>query len=86
MITAIAAALGVREAIHWLIRWAAGSAGREKSRFRILSGERDAAEKERDAEAAYRRIVQEHASYLRSLLIEHGVPPDKIPPWPTRGP
>ena len=83
-LTAAAVALGVRQAIPWAIRWASGGAEREKSRFRELVAERSAAETERDAADAYRRILQEYCSQLRSALIEHGVPLDKIPPWPKR--
>lgn len=83
-LTAAAVALGVRQAIPWAIRWASGGGEREKSRFRELVAERGTAEVERDAEAAYRRIMQEYCSQLRSALLEHGVPLHKIPPWPKR--
>lgn len=29
------------------------------------------------------RRVKEHASYLRQMLLERGVRPDELPPWPT---
>ncbi len=83
-LTAAAVALGVRQAIPWVIRWASGGSEREKSRFRELVAERTQAEIERDSEAAYRRVIQEFCSVLIRTLIEHGVPPDKIPPWPKR--
>ena len=83
-LTAAAVALGVRQAIPWAIRWASGGAEREKSRFRELVLDRAKAEAERDAADAYRRICQEYASQLRSLLIEHGVALHLIPAWPRR--
>ena len=89
-IVSILGALGVREIIPGIGRWLTGGADREKSRIQQLVRERQDAERERDEakddveqEAKRRRLAQEHASSLRRLLIEAGVDPATIPPWPT---
>lgn len=70
-----------------------GSAGREKSRNNDLKSQRDGAmaradrlQEAADFEARRRRIAQEHAGQLRHMLLERGVPPDELPPWPTEHP
>lgn len=79
-IALILGTLGVRELLAFVVNWISGRAMREKGRVREVIDERDKAEDERDREAAYRRIIQEHASELRRLLIEAGAA--DIPPWP----
>lgn len=83
-IIAVAVALGLRELLPGVVAWLTGRAGREKARVQELIDERDAAESERDEEAEYRRKVEEMASALRRIAVEHGVPADKLPAWPTR--
>ena len=70
-----------------------GSAGREKARNADLKEQRDSAvtradmlQEAADREARRRRLAQEHAGQLRHMLLEHGVPPDDLPPWPTEHP
>ncbi len=85
-VVAIITALGLREVIPRLVEGAVrhwtGRATRERSRVDELVQERDRAEDERDRQARWRRKLQEYASQIRSLLIERGVRPEEIPPWP----
>lgn len=80
-ITAILTALGVGGALPTLAKGAISHyTGRaEKERATIRSVTRD-----HDAEATYRRLVAEHASQVRRIAIDHGVPVEQLPPWPTR--
>ena len=71
--------------------WRTGHAQAERNRNRtlmdrVVAAERraDDAECDADAEAAYRRIIQEYASQLRRLLMECGTPAERIPEWPER--
>lgn len=66
-----------------IIRHWTGKARRERSRIDQLESDRVSAERERDHQALWRRLLQEYASQLRSLLIEqHGVHPRDLPPVP----
>lgn len=87
LITALATAatmLGLGRLIPAAIRWFSGASHREKSRFQEILHDRTVAEAARDSEAEWRRTLQDYCSTLRQLLIEHGVPMDRIPPWPKR--
>lgn len=89
MITALtgaATALGVREGIRWLTRWAAGASGREKSRFNELKAERTQAEERADREAELRRRAEENCSLLIRALIEAGVQVPRLSWSPPAGP
>lgn len=89
-IVAIISALGLREAvakgIEHRAKYRSGKAGRERSRIAELETGRREAERDRDRQAAWRRILQEYASRLRSMLIERGVSPGEIPPFPREPP
>ena len=81
----------IKVGVDGLGAWRTGRADAEKSRNRTLlervaDAERraDHAEAETDAEAGYRRILQEYASALRRMAIECGVPESRLPPWPAR--
>ena len=87
-----AVALGGRELVVGGWKWFTGRAGRERDRLRELLADRDKAEDERDhalaerdAEATFRRALEEHVGWLRLRLIGAGVPMHMIPPTPTRG-
>lgn len=89
-IVAIFGALGVRELIPAIGRFLAGGADREKVRVRELIHDRDTAEQRAKAanaraehEETHRRIMSEYASALRRDLIDLGVEPGDLPPWPT---
>lgn len=80
-------------AAKYTAQWLNGSAGREKARNADLKEQRDSAvtradrlQEAADREARRRRLAQEHAGQLRHMLLEHGVPPDELPPWPTEHP
>lgn len=85
-VVAIAAALGVRELlpriVDAILKHYTGRASRERSRVDHLEADRRAAESERDRQALWRRLLQEYASLLRSMLIERGANPDSLPPVP----
>jgi len=37
-----------------------------------------------ETEMAFRRRMEEYASFLRRMLIDAGIPEDRIPPWPVK--
>lgn len=88
----IAAAAGLLTAAGAMVKqsvegWRAvrsGKARDERVHNRTLLERVAAAEDEADREGAYRRVISEYASKLRRLLIDLGVPEDRIPPWPPR--
>lgn len=90
-IVAVLTALGVRELVAGVARHVAGKPERERAaiheereRRKEAEQEAAAAKRARDAEAARRRLIQEHASDLRSELIETcNRDPQSLPPWPT---
>lgn len=72
--------------INGIIKWASGSAGRERVRNTSLESqrmkaieERDKANVRADEAAVRRRQTEEYASRLRRQLIENGLVPDG---WP----
>ena len=68
VITTMAAALGLREALPGAVRHITGRAGRARD----------------ELETARRRarILTEYASHLRGLMLEWGIPHNELPPWP----
>lgn len=94
--TAILGAGGLAAVVPLVIdgfkAWRSGRALEEKNKNRGLVDRLAAAESRAelsgalaDAEAAYRRQVEEHAATLRRLLIEvYGLSADLLPPWPVR--
>lgn len=83
VIVAVAGALGLREMIPGAARWLSGGADREKARVQQIIAERDAESARADREARARRKLEEYASTLRRDLIDAGIEPDQITPWPT---
>ncbi len=70
-----------------------GSATREKMRNSDLKSQRDDlyqrlldAQHSADVESRRRRAAQEHAAELRSMLLEHGIPHQRLPEWPSHHP
>lgn len=89
ILAAIGAGAVVRDLVAGFIKWLSGAAGRERGRNADLVAQRDdaytrlrAAETERDDAYRARRLYAEHASALRGMLLERGVPPAELPPWP----
>ena len=76
-IVAIATALGAKELLAAIVRWATGKSDRER---RVVQELR----RERDAEADYRRLVEEMAAATRRAAIECGVDPTHLPEWPSK--
>ena len=69
-----------------LLAWATGSADREKNHLKELVAERDLWKARADRSAEWRRALQELVASLRLLLINQGIPPEEIPPWPPEPP
>ncbi|QGZ16914.1 hypothetical protein SEA_LITTLETOKYO_22 [Arthrobacter phage LittleTokyo] len=89
LLTAILGAGGlsyiVPKAIDGLKAWKSGRAREEKEKNKGLVDRLAVAESRLDAEAVYRRQVEEHAAVLRRLLIEvYGLSQELLPPWPVR--
>jgi hypothetical protein len=70
--------------IDGLTAWRTGKAQREKANNRTALSRLVAETERADREAAFRRKLEEYASGLRRMLIQLGVPEDKLPPWPQR--
>lgn len=76
--------------------WLNGSHTREKTRNVDALTQRNDAWRERDEERERancerqqadiarrdKRRMQEYASHLRAILLERGIPPSDLPPWP----
>ena len=82
-LTALLIAIGGVPAIIKLLDWfkatKSGRASAEKRRNRMALNELEET-------SEYLRIMQEYASRLRRILIELGIPEDRIPTWPARNP
>jgi len=80
-LTALVLALGIGPIALKLIDWVkalrSGKAASEKQRNRMALSQLE-------EEMSYRRVMQEYASKLRRMLIDLGIPEDKIPEWPVR--
>lgn len=79
LIVALGGGVFLREAGVGIYHWATGGQARERSALRQ-------AMTDLDAESAYRRRVTEHAHEVRRIAIDHGIPSDALPPFPTRTP
>ena len=88
MITAIIGVGGlgmiIPKIIDGLRAWKSGRAAAEKVNNRSLLARLTDAEARAEAEAGFRRKLEEYAGALRLLLINAGVPAEKLPPWPVR--
>jgi hypothetical protein len=74
----------IPKVIDGIRAWQSGRADQEKNENRSALGRMWKAEKERDEEATFRRAVEEWAGRLHYLLIQMGVPEDKLPARPER--
>lgn len=87
-ITALVIALGsaplLVEVVKGIRGWRSGRAAAEKQNNRNALGRLVAAEERADAEASFRRAVQEYAARLRRILVQLGYPDDKLPNEPTK--
>lgn len=89
LITAIVGAGGLAAIIPKIIdgvrAWRSGQAAEEKVKNKSLVDRLAVAEGRAEAEATFRRALEEYAASLRRILIEvYGVPADRLPPWPVR--
>lgn len=88
LITAILGVGGLAAIIPKLIdgvrAWRSGRAAAERTRNRSLLERLIDAERRAEAEADYRRLLEEYAGALRLMLVNAGVPAGNIPPWPVR--
>lgn len=67
-----------------LAAWRSGRAAAEKGNNRTILERLTSAERRAEAEAEFRRMLEDYASSLRVMLISSGIPADKIPSWPVR--
>jgi hypothetical protein len=74
----------VPKVIDGIRAWQSGRAVAEKTRNRSALARMVDAEKERDDEASFRRQVEEWAGRLVYMLVQMGVPEDKLPARPER--
>ena len=88
MITAIIGVGGlgmiIPKIIDGLRAWKSGRAAAEKVNNRSLLARLTDAETRAEAEANFRRKLEEYAGALRLLLVNAGVPASALPPWPVR--
>lgn len=88
IITGIIIALGgaslIPKAIEGYKAVKNGQAQREKAENRNALGRMVEAEERADNEASFRYALQEYAARLRLMLVQMGMPEDKLPPWPIR--
>jgi hypothetical protein len=88
LITALIGAGGIAailpKIIDGLIAWRSGKAQSEKARNRSALERAAEAEKRAEAEADFRRALEEYAGALRLLLVGAGYALHRIPPWPVR--
>ena len=86
-LVAVVIALGSMPALLKLIDWAkatkSGRAHAERERNRNALGRLVEAEDEAEFQTEWRRIISEHASHVRRLAIEWGVPEHVLPKWPN---
>jgi hypothetical protein len=85
-IAALAIAFGggsvITAVVNALIKAASGRVGRERDSVSYERRLRFESDDRADKEAAKRRILQEYASALRSMAVQHGVQETSLPPWP----
>ena len=78
---AIIAALGggvfVEKAVTGVYKWLTGGHERERDALQQALGEAD-------AEAAYRRVLQETLSETRRVAFDRGIRQEDLPPFPKR--
>jgi hypothetical protein len=90
LITAIIGVGGLAAIVPKLIdgwvAWRSGRAATEKGKNQSLLERLADSERRGEAEADFRRKLEEYAGALRLLLIQAGIPPHRIPPWPVRAP
>lgn len=77
IITALGGGVALRSLAGGIVSHYTGRAERERTTIQ-------SATRARDDEATYRRMVAEHASQVRRIAIDHGVPVEQLPPWPRR--
>jgi hypothetical protein len=70
--------------IDGLKAWRSGRALTEKRQNQSILERLADAERRGEAEADFRRKLEEYAGALRLLLIQAGIPPHRIPAWPVR--
>jgi hypothetical protein len=88
IVTAVIIALGgariIPKAVEGYRAWKSGKAREEKEQNRSALGRLVDAEHRADDEATFRRRLEEYASQLRRMLIDLGVPEERLPAWPQR--
>ncbi len=70
--------------IDGIIAWRTGRAQTEKAQNQSILDRLAESEKRSQAEAEWRRAVEEYAGVLRLLLVQAGMALHKVPPWPDK--
>lgn len=70
--------------IEGLMAWNSGRAISEKKKNQSILERLADADKRAEAEADFRRALEEYAGALRLMLVQAGVAMHRIPPWPVR--
>lgn len=70
--------------IDGIIAWRSGQAANEKVHNQSILDRLAESEKRSEAEAEFRRKLEEYAGILRLLLVQAGFPAHRIPPWPEK--
>lgn len=74
----------IPKVIDGLRAWRSGRAAAEKVNNRSLLARLTDAEARAEAEAGFRRKLEEYAGALRLMLVNAGIPAHALPPWPVR--
>jgi hypothetical protein len=74
----------VPKLIDGLIAWRTGRAQTEKTQNQYILDRLAESERRSEVEAKWRRSLEEYAGVLRLMLVQAGVPQEKVPPWPVK--
>lgn len=74
----------IPKVIDGVSAWLSGRAKAEKGKNQTVLHKLSAADRRAEAEADFRRSLEEYAGALRLLLINSGTPVSSLPPWPVR--
>jgi hypothetical protein len=70
--------------IDGILAWRTGRAQTEKAQNQSILDRLAESEKRSQAEAGWRRALEEYAGVLRLLLVQAGVALHNVPPWPEK--
>lgn len=70
--------------IEGIIAWRTGRAQTEKAQNQSILDRLAESERRSETEAKWRRAIEEYAGILRLMLVQAGIAPEKVPPWPDK--